>query len=792
MRRLFETHKLTLLVIGTISMSVVLIVLLTMLFDGVLAHIIVAIGGVLLGTAILNGVYRHARLSGEENLNRQFHLLNTINNRLANADTLDEIYRQAVTFAVNDLAFERFAIFLYDPIEKVFLGTYGVDTDGTLRNEGYFKRSVKEMDRVYTLIENGVRSKLWQGVPIYDNNKVVGVGWNANAILYEGTTVIGWVATDNFITHRDPPPYLLDLLTQYGILIGHHISRKRKEIQIGETEERFYKAFHANPAGIVVANLNTFQYVDVNAAFLKIFGYTREEVIGKSPDELNLYVNDDDRVYVLNKLRNRETIRGMELKGRRKDGNIIIGRNSIEVIEVDGEPHYLVMSEDVTEQKNTEAALQKAKDELEQRVLERTRDLKVAMDVSREIATVLDLDELLPKLVALTRESFDLYVVSIFIWSPQMQALTLRVASIRGQDKVEAQHLMFTNEQDYGMVLRAQKTGEMVLANNVTESPVYSPVDSLPQTRSEVTFPLMAGDHYLGVVDLQADKVNRFSPEDVRILKSLADIFSIAIQNAQLYAQQVNLAEELQAVDTMKSQFLASMSHELRTPLNAILNFTKFVSRGTLGEVTPKQVQALEKVIKSGQHLLSLINDILDISKIEADAMNLFIEVDVDLISELLVAVDTGRNLLLENNSDVKIVMDFDKDLPRMVGDKRRLRQVFLNLISNACKFTEKGTITIRLRYQDDHVVVAVIDTGTGIPIEEHEMIFSAFKQTKNGMRQREGTGLGLPISRRLVEAHHGEMWLESTVGKGSAFFVKLPLRSKELLAQLEKDTNVT
>jgi len=204
--------------------------------------------------------------------------------------------------------------------------------------------------------------------------------------------------------------------------------------------------------------------------------------------------------------------------------------------------------------------------------------------------------------------------------------------------------------------------------------------------------------------------------------------------------------------DQVKSTFLASMSHELRTPLNAIINFTRFVVKGTLGEVNEQQVETLNNVVISGKHLLNLINDVLDMSKIESDSLNLFVSDDVDIAMIVTDAGTTATALL--NDKAVEVNTDIAADLPLMRGDQQRIHQIFLNLVSNACKFTDEGAITIRAREENDKLVVTVSDTGAGIAEEDQASVFEAFKQTTTGLRQGGGTGLGMPITKSLVEAH--------------------------------------
>ncbi|MCU0479692.1 MAG: ATP-binding protein [Anaerolineae bacterium] len=244
--------------------------------------------------------------------------------------------------------------------------------------------------------------------------------------------------------------------------------------------------------------------------------------------------------------------------------------------------------------------------------------------------------------------------------------------------------------------------------------------------------------------------------------------------------------DEAERANIVKSQFLAAMSHELRTPLNAIINFTQFVSTGVLGDINDEQEETLNKVVTSGEHLLGLINDILDISKIEAGALELFVEDNININNELKMVIETAKGLV--KSPAVTIEQAVEPDLPLVTGDRQRIHQIMLNLVSNACKFTEKGTITIGAKRQNDHIQFYVKDTGVGIASADFEKIFQTFGQTRVGIKQGRGTGLGLPISSRLAEAHGGKLTLESTVGVGSTFFVELPIKPDHLVLTMPKN----
>jgi signal transduction histidine kinase len=232
--------------------------------------------------------------------------------------------------------------------------------------------------------------------------------------------------------------------------------------------------------------------------------------------------------------------------------------------------------------------------------------------------------------------------------------------------------------------------------------------------------------------------------------------------------------EAAERANNVKSAFLASMSHELRTPLNSIINFSKFVAQGVMGPVNDEQREALGEVIDSGKHLLSLINDVLDMSKIEAGALRLFTEDNVNVTTILESALTTAKSLVADKPVDV--TLEIEKTLPLIRADRQRLLQVMLNILSNACKFTEKGSIRIKAHSNDDTVVLSVADSGPGIAKEDQAAVFEPFKQTDTGLRQGGGTGLGMPISKKLAEAHGGNLWVESQKGEGATFFVTIPI----------------
>jgi signal transduction histidine kinase len=235
-----------------------------------------------------------------------------------------------------------------------------------------------------------------------------------------------------------------------------------------------------------------------------------------------------------------------------------------------------------------------------------------------------------------------------------------------------------------------------------------------------------------------------------------------------------------------QSEFLSHMSHELRAPLNNIINFNRFVLGHDLGHINRDQEQALLQSIQSAEQLLALINNVLDVTKIEADMMRLFIEDNIN-IQKLINEIALSATAALADKP-VELHINISPEIPYIVGDRRRIHQISLNLVSNAWKFTQEGLIEISGKLQGDNVIILVKDTGSGVSQSDLDRIFEPFEQTKVGLVSASSTGLGLPITKKLVEAHGGEMIVQSRLGIGSTFGFCIPTRSITLLDQMQED----
>jgi signal transduction histidine kinase len=294
--------------------------------------------------------------------------------------------------------------------------------------------------------------------------------------------------------------------------------------------------------------------------------------------------------------------------------------------------------------------------------------------------------------------------------------------------------------------------------------------------RALLAVPLLREGHILGALAVIRNQPGEFVPEVVELLRTFATQSALAIQNAKLFREIQEKSAQLEVANKHKSDFLANMSHELRTPLNAIIGFSEVMIEQMFGELNEKQLDYQKDIHESGKHLLSLINDILDLSKIEAGRMELELS-----RFDLPTAVSNAVTLIRERaqRHGIALGVEVDPRLGDFEADERKVKQILLNLLSNAVKFTpDGGRVDVTAKLDTDKVAIAVKDTGVGIAPADQASLFEEFKQFGNDRsRKAEGTGLGLALTRRLVELHGGQILVDSAVGQGSTFRVLLPVR---------------
>ncbi len=294
--------------------------------------------------------------------------------------------------------------------------------------------------------------------------------------------------------------------------------------------------------------------------------------------------------------------------------------------------------------------------------------------------------------------------------------------------------------------------------------------------RALIVAPMLWEGRALGSIVVGRDVAGPFSEKEIALLKTFADQAVIAIQNARLFREIEDKSRQLEVANKHKSEFLANMSHELRTPLNAIIGFSEVLLEKLFGDLNEKQDDYLKDIHSSGRHLLTLINDILDLAKVEAGRMELEASA-FDLASALSNAMTLVRERAQRHG--ITLGQHVDPSLGEITADERKFKQILVNLLSNAVKFTpDGGRIDVTARHEDNSAIVAVRDTGIGIAVEDQAAVFEEFRQVgRSYTNKQEGTGLGLALTKKFVELHGGHIWLESAPGKGSTFTFTIPIK---------------
>ncbi len=555
-----------------------------------------------------------------------------------------------------------------------------------------------------------------------------------------------------------------------GFLAVHHdiTERKRVEEVLRASEDRFRSILENIEDGyyeVDTAGNLTF----LNPALARLFGRSANEMIGMNnrqfmpPEQAKTVFQTYNRVFqtgIPEQAFNWDVVR--------PDGTLRSVESSVSLIKTaDGSiTGFRGTVRDITDRKKAEETLQR-----------RNEYLFATAEIGRLVTSTLDMPTLFSRTVNLVRDRFGFYHAGIFVTEETgFKAILQAATGEAGAEMLQQKHSLQVGSKS--VVGGVTESGRAVIVNDTaaSESHKFNPL--LPETRAEAALPLRVGSRTIGALDIQSTQVNAFSEDDIAVLQSLADQIAIAIDNARSYELSMQAVKEMREADRLKSQFLANMSHELRTPLNSIIGFSRVILKGIDGATTDLQQQDLLAIHNSGQHLLGLINDILDLSRIEAGKMELtFDEVNLtELISSVMSTI-TG----LVKDKTITLHRDLPADLPTVRADAMRVRQVLLNLLSNAAKFTDEGSITVHASVKDSpsghpEITVKVTDTGPGIAPEDQKKLFQAFSQVDaSPTRKSGGSGLGLSISSHLVQMHGGRIGVESAPGQGSTFYFTLP-----------------
>jgi signal transduction histidine kinase/HAMP domain-containing protein len=422
--------------------------------------------------------------------------------------------------------------------------------------------------------------------------------------------------------------------------------------------------------------------------------------------------------------------------------------------------------------------------ELEERTLDLSRsveELRALGEVGRAVSSTLDVETVLNTIVSRASQLAGADGCSIYEYDERTSEFRLRAAHNFDPAFVETVRAMPLRRGE-GVMGRAAETREPIQIPDIAAPGAYQSRlrDFLIGAgyRALLSVPLLREDEIIGSLSLTRKAPGEFPAEVVELLKTFATQSALALQNARLFQELEEKSRQLEVANRHKSEFLANMSHELRTPLNAVIGFSEVLLERMFGDVSDKQEEYLQDILASGRHLLSLINDILDLSKIEAGRTELELT-DFHLPQ----AIDNAVTLVRERATRRGITLEVAVDgrLGALRGDERKMKQVLLNLLSNAIKFTpEGGRVEIRAVAADGMVEMSVSDTGVGIAPEDQEAVFEEFRQVGgDSAKKHEGTGLGLTLSRKFVELHGGKIWVKSQVGQGSSFTFTLPLRAE-------------
>ncbi|MEA3308886.1 MAG: GAF domain-containing protein [Chloroflexota bacterium] len=565
----------------------------------------------------------------------------------------------------------------------------------------------------------------------------------------------------------------------YLILAGQ-IATALQNAQAFEAQQRAEETTRASQErfqGLVETLSDWIWETDINGAYTYIsprietlLGYTPEEVMGKTAFDL-MPPAERERVAGIfsGRVDAQLPLDAIENVNVHKDGRQV-------VFETSGMPFfdargnllgYRGTDRDITERKQAEVERERF-----------TRQLRTAADVATEVSEILDPDKLLNTVIPLLKERFGFYYAHVY--TLEEETLKLRAGcGTPGEKMLEAGHSI-PLAREASLVAQAARSREIVVVDDVTLNPNFMPNPLLPDTKSEVAVPLVVGEQVLGVFDVQHDEAHYFTQADLDVFSTLAGQIATALQNASFVNELRETTERLLEVDRLKSEFLANMSHELRTPLNSIIGYAEIMMMGIDGSLDDETLKDVQAIYENGQHLLNMINDILDLAKIEAGRMTLNFADNVD-VGQVLADLETS-NASLFAQGQVEFLTEVEDNLPLIRGDRVRLHQVLNNLVGNSQKFTEEGYVKVRAYQHGGHwLCIDVEDTGIGISVEDQAKIFDRFQQADgSSTRQAEGTGLGLSITKQLIQMHGGRIELESELGKGSIFTVWLPSGEEE------------
>jgi PAS domain S-box-containing protein len=531
--------------------------------------------------------------------------------------------------------------------------------------------------------------------------------------------------------------------------------RIRAERELRQSEELFKTVFFGIPGLAGIVDLASGHFVEVNDGCERLLGWRRDEIVGLRAAELPIWPSRDERARIIHQIEGAGEVSGLEFELRRKDGRPCQVSGSARVLEIRGRPSIVLLLRDVSEQRRLEDELRRLNVDLERRVSERTAELE------REVAEHRRTEESLRQSERRFRELVQSANSIILRWDTEGRITFLNEF---GQAFFGLREQECLGRSVLGTLVPESESGGrdlVALMRHVARHPEEHAVNENENVRHDGERVWIAWTNR-PVYDQDGELVETLSVgNDVTQLKNAERALKVAKEAAE-------------SADRLKSAFLATMSHELRTPLNSIIGFTGLLIEGLAGPLNDEQARQLGMVRNSSRHLLALINDVLDLSKIEAGQLNVQ-KAPFDFREAATRVVESVRPLA--EKKGLRVRFDLAPEVGTVVSDRRRVEQVLMNLLSNAIKFTDRGDVEVDSAITGGEVVTSVRDTGIGVKPEDQPILFRPFQQVEVGLaRTHEGTGLGLSICRKLLGLLGGSIDFTSVFGVGSVFSFRIPV----------------
>jgi len=565
-----------------------------------------------------------------------------------------------------------------------------------------------------------------------------------------------------------------------------------------EAQQRFERLFRYNPSLIALTTLPGRRFTDVNDAFLSTLGYAREDIIGRTSAELNLFVNPEHLSRVAQHLSTSGSLKGFEMQVRCKDGTLLDGLFSGEVITSQGQQYFLSVMTDITARKHAEMEL--ARLSVIQNALMRLATEFVNVPLERQDEAIDQSLETMGRLIHADR-------AYLFAYDFEAGVMTNTHEWCQEGIPPEIGNLQSVPTERFRDWVTSHQAGECIRIPSVEALPKESELWQIlvqQGIRSLITLPLMQGSVCLGFVGFDAVKQERhWKEEEVALLQVLAELYAhfesrrnMERETQELQKRLTEARDAAQEAARAKSLFLANMSHEIRTPLNVILGYTQIMERECLLQACPMS-QKLGSITRSGEHLLDLLNDLLELVRSETKEIKLSTGV-----FDFYQALEDVRLIFVKHPAAqvLTLQVSYTQEVPRFIcSDSGKVRQVLVNLVSNALKFTERGGVRLSASLLPDSasetltLAVDVEDTGCGIRPEEQEHLFELFyTHTERGGKAPKGTGLGLPLCQRYARALGGDIALiRSVPGEGSCFRFTFQIREADPAALEQRHKGV-